>query len=187
MTEYIQRKSDREEIKNPVRVAFKTDLTDKFHDLATKEMKNIGAHYFAHNLIKNPFLEGHTVSSFHTNLDWQEKFWNEYWDYDSVYFAITPIVKTNGCAVLSWKVVDPDSDYIEDRKTMCKISDGVTFEIEHNNGVLENFSFGWEKYDISRVNRKKLLKLCNMISDFRIQHFRLNRDMFDIFPAVEFH
>jgi hypothetical protein len=184
----MQRKSDRcEDLKNPVMVSFKTDLTSKFYDLVGKEMKSIGAHYFAHNLIKNCFQEGHTTSSFHTNLDWQEKYWQKYWDCDPVIFTSYPIAKINGQAIVSWKIADPDSDCMEDKKTICKMNDGFFFSIQHDNGILENFSFGWEKYNTNQVNRQKLSKLSNMITSFRIQHFKLNRDMFDISPTVEFH
>lgn len=45
MTEYMQRTSNTEEFKHPVMVSFKTDLMDKFYDLANKEMKSVGAHF----------------------------------------------------------------------------------------------------------------------------------------------
>ena len=186
MAEYMQCTSDRKGFENPVMVSFKINLMDKFYDLVSKEMKSVGAHYFAHNLIKNHLQEGHTVSSFVTNLDWQEKYWKDYWDCDPLDRASYTIAKINGSAVVSWKVIDPDSDAIEDRKSMCKVKDGLTFCMEHDNGVLENFSFGWEKYDVNRVNRQKLVKLSNMITDFRRQHFQVNRDMFDVFSAVDF-
>lgn len=187
MTEYMQRTSNTEEFKNPVRVLFKTDLINRFYDLAGKEMKNVGAHYFAHNLIKNLCKEGHTTSSFVTSPDWQEKYWQDYWDCDPLYYASYPIAKINGCAITSWRVADPGSDCMEDRKSICKMNDGLSFFIQHDNGISENFSFGWEKYDINRMNRQKLGKLCQMITEFRIQHFRLNPDMFDILPAVKFY
>jgi len=187
MTEYTQRTSKREGFENPVMVSFKTELMDKFYDFVGKGMKDVGAHYFAHNLIKNHLKEGHTISSFHTNLDWQEKFWKDYWDNDPLDDTNSPVAKINGFSATSWRVVE-SNDCLEDRKIMCQIRDGLTFYILHNNGVLENFSIGWEKYDVRKVNRQKLVKLCNMISDFRIQHYRLNREMFpDGYPAVEFH
>lgn len=190
MTEYMQRISNRETYERygkPVMVSFKTGLMDKFYDLVGKGMKNVGAHYFAHNLIKNHRQEGHTVSSFYSNPDWQEKYWKDYWDCDLIVDTNCVITKKNGSSITSWKVIDPDSDCMEDRKSMCQMQDGFTFYMQHDNGVIENFSIGWKKYDVNRINRKKLAKLCNMISDFRIQHYRLNRDMFpDGYPAVEF-
>jgi hypothetical protein len=187
MTEYTQRTSNREGFENPVMTSFKIDLMDKFYDLMDKRMKDVGAHYFAHNLIKNHLKEGHTVSSFYSNPDWQEKYWKDYWDCDPVDYTNYTITKINGCSSASWKVIDPNSDCMEDRKTLCQMQDGFSFYMQHDNGVLENFSIGWEKYDVRKVNRQKLAKLCNMISDFRIQHYRLNRDMFkDGYPAVDF-
>jgi hypothetical protein len=187
MTEYTQRASTTEEFKNPVMVSFKTDLMSKFYDLIGKGMKDVGAHFFAHQLIKNYCQEGHTVSSFMTNPDWQEKYWKDYWDCDPTVGTNHGIAKINGCSVTSWKVVDLGSDCMEDRKTMCQMQDGFHFWMLQPNGVFENFSIGWEKYDVRKVNRQKLAKLCNMISDFRIQHYRLNREMFpDGYPAVDF-
>jgi len=179
MTNYMLCHSSSEAFKNPVRVSFETVLMDKFYDLVGKEMKNVGAHFFSHNLIKNYCQEGHTVSSFYTNPDWQVKYWKDYWDCDLMRLATYPITQSNGYAAVSWKIVDPDSDCMEERKTMCKINDGFSFEIKHSNGVLENFSFGWEKYEINKVNRQKLSKLSNMIDSFRRVHFRLNSHMFD--------
>jgi hypothetical protein len=157
---------------------------DRFYDLVGKEMKSVGAHYFAHHLIKNHCQEGHTVSSFYTNPDWQEKYWKDYWDRDPVHSKSYPIAQINGSSVVSWKVIDPDSDCMEDRRTMCKMADGFRFDVQHDNGVLENFSFGWEKYDMSRVNRQKLGKLSQMITDFRIAHLKMNADMFDTLPTI---
>ena len=185
MTEYMQRISDRNE--HPVMISFKTNLVNRFYDDAGKAMKDIGAHFFSHNLIKNCLQEGHTTSSFYTNLDWQEKYWKDYWDCDPLWAASYPIAQINGCAIMSWKVLNTNDDCTEDRKSMCKVKDGLSFYTKHDNGVVENFSFGWEKYDVNRVNRQKLTALCNMVTDFRIQHLRLNRDMFEVFPAVDFH
>ena len=188
MTEYTQRTSKREGYENPVMVSFKINLMDKFYDLVGKEIKNVGAHYFAHNLIKNRLKEGHTTSSFHTNPDWQEKYWENYWDNDLTHITNCKVAKINGCSVVSWKIIDPDSNCMEDRRSICQMQDGFSFYIQHNNGIIENFSIGWKKYDVRKINRQKLTQLCNMISDFRIQHYRLNRDMFpDGYPAVDFH
>ena len=187
MTKYMQRLSNTEEFKNPVMVSFKTDLIDKFYDLAGKEMKNVGSHFFAHNLIKNCLQEGHTTSSFYTNPDWQEKYWKDYWDCDPLWAASYPLAQINGFSVTSWRLIEPENNFAEDRKSMCKTNDGISFMTKHDNGAIETFSFGWEKYDVNRVNRQKLTALCNMITDFRIQHLRLNRDMFEVFPAVDFH
>ena len=184
MAEYMQRISDREEFNNAVMVSFKTDLRDKFCDLLGKEMKEIGAHYFAHHLIKNHLQQGHTVSSFYTHPEWQEKYWKDYWDCDPVDYKSFTIAKINGSAVISWKVIDPDSDCMEDRKTMCKMSDGFRFDVQHDNGILENFSFGWEKYDVNQVNRQKLSKLSHMITGFRLQHFKLCADEFGVLPPI---
>jgi len=188
MTEYVQRISRAEECKDAViKVAFRADLISRFYDEVGKGMKSIGCHYFTHNLVKNYCKEGHTTSSFYTNLDWQEKYWKDYWDCDPLWYASHPIAQVNGVAIMSWRVINLEDDCMEDRKTMCKMRDGLSFYIQHDNGVLENFSFGWEKYDISRINRKKLATLCNMVTDFRIQHFKLNQEMFETFPAVQFH
>lgn len=184
MTNYMQRTSNTEEFQYPVMVSFKTELMDQFYDLVGKEMKDVGAHFFGHTLIKNHRQEGHTISSFFTNSDWQEKYWKDYWDCDPVHSASYPIAQINGSAVVSWKVVDPDSDCMEDRKTMCKMNDGFRFDIQHDNGILENFSFGWEKYNVTRVNRQKLVKLSSMITDFRLQHFKLCADLFDKLPTI---
>jgi len=186
MTEYV-RKSSREDLPHPVKVSFKPELMGQFYDLVGKGMKDIGAHLFGHILIKNYCQEGHTVSSFITNLDWQEKYWSHYWDCDPIHSISHSIVQAKGSSIISWKIVDPDSDCMEDRKTMSKAQDGVSFDIQHVNGIREGFGFGWEKYDVNRINREKLAKLCNMVTDFRIQHYRMSQDMFDTFPAVQFH
>jgi hypothetical protein len=184
MTNYMQRISATEEFKNPVMVSFKTNLMDQFYDLVGKEMKDVGAHFFGHTLIKNHRQEGHTISSFFTHPDWQEKYWKAYWDCDPVHSTSYPIAQINGSSVISWKIIDPDSDCMEDRKTMCKMKDGFRFDVQHDNGILENFSFGWEKYDVNQVNRQKLGKLSHMIAGFRLQHFKLCTDEFGALPPI---
>ena len=184
MTNYTQRISNTEEFKNPVMISLKTGLIDKFYDLMGKEMKEVGAHFFGHTLIKNHRQVGHTVSSFFTHPDWQEKYWKDYWDRDPVHSTSYPIAQLNGSSVVSWKIIDPDSDCMEDRKTMCKMNDGFRFDVQHDNGILENFSFGWEKYDVNQVNRQKLSKLSHMITDFRLQHFKLCADEFGALPPI---
>jgi hypothetical protein len=184
MTNYMQRISATEEFKNPVMVSFKTNLMDQFYDLVGKEMKDVGAHFFGHTLIKNHRQEGHRVSSFSTNPEWQEKYWNKYWDCDPLHRTSYTIAKIKGCAIASWKVVDPDSNCMEDRKSLCKMNDGCSFSIQYDNGVLEDFAFGWEKYDVGRVSRQKLAQLSNMITSFRTLHFKLNADMFDTLPTI---
>lgn len=184
MTNYTQRISNAEEFEHPVMVSFKTGLIDKFYDLVGKEMKEVGAHYFGHNLIINHRQDGHRVSSFSTNPEWQEKYWNKYWDCDPLHRTSYKIAQIKGCAIASWKIVDPDSNCMEDRKTICKMHDGCSFSIQYDNGILEDFAFGWEKYDVNQVNRQKLSKLSHIITDFRLQHIKLCADEFGILPSI---
>ncbi|MGV8947854.1 MAG: hypothetical protein ACOH2E_00570 [Candidatus Paracaedibacter sp.] len=166
-------------------IILRTSLVSLFYDTVHKEMKDIGCKYFNHQLIKNYDQRGHMVSSFCTDPDWQLKYWQDYWDCDPLERVSYKITKHNGSATTLWNIVDPNSDIMEYRKSACKLSAGLTFCTELENGVLENFSFGWEKYDVNRVNRQKLAKLCNMVTDFRMQHFQLNKDMFEIVPDVD--
>lgn len=172
MSDYKHRKSNLDDFKYPLMVSLKSNLINKFYDHLKKEMQNIGAHYFGHSIIKNYKQEGHTVSSFMTNLEWQEKYWESYWDCDPIHFTSHPIAQINGCAIASWKIIDPHSNCMEDRRTTCQMNDGFSFYIQHENNLSENFSFGWKKYDVNQVNRQKLAKLSDMISEFRLIHFK---------------
>lgn len=176
MTDYMQRKSNLEEFKNPILVSFKTNLISKFHDLVDKDMKNIGAHYFSHSLIKNHRQADHTISSFMTHVDWQEKYWKDYWDCDPIHSASYPIAQVNGNSVVSWRVIDSESDCMENRKMMCQVSNGLRFDIQYNDHVLESFSFGWKKHDMNQMSRQKLAKLSDIIAEFRAVHFKTVKD-----------
>lgn len=161
---------------NRIDVTLRLGLHNVFYDTTGKEMDDINCHYFAHHLIQNYRQEGWAVSSFNTNPDWQTKYWSEYWDRDPLERECHKIAQLNGFIVSSWQVVDPNSDVMEERKSACRLSTGFSFYVQHKEGILENFSFGWEKYDIASIGHEKLLKLSNLINHFRENHLNLYKE-----------
>lgn len=156
-----------------INVTLRESLLGLFHDQLRKGMEELDCHYFAHNLIQNYYKPGHTVSSFYTNSEWQEEYWRNYWDSDILAHRIHKIAETDGFAISSWDFIDPDSDVMKRRKSVCDIHDGVHFTFKHEGGLLENYSFGWKKSGRGKMGFEKLLKLSDVVSDFRDAHLKL--------------
>jgi hypothetical protein len=156
-----------------INVTLRSSLFGLFQDQLCQEMEELDCHYFAHNLIQNYYKPGHTVSSFYSNPEWQQEYWRNYCDTDVLAHRIHKIADADGFAISSWDFVDPDSDVMKRRKSVCHIDDGVHFTFKHEDGLLENYSFGWKKSARGKMGFEKLLKLSDVVSDFRDAHLKL--------------
>lgn len=165
--EDIQLNTDR------INVTLRGSLFSLFQDRLRREMEGLDCHYFAHNLIQNYYKPGHAVSSFYTNPDWQQEYWQNYWNSDVLSNKIHQIAETDGFAISSWDFIDPDSDVMKRRKLVCDLYDGVQFTFKHEDGLLENYSFGWKKSGRGKMGFERLLKLSDVVSDFRDAHLKL--------------
>jgi len=154
-------------------VILRKSLQSLFQDKLRKEMEDLDCHYFVHNLIKNYDRPGHTVSSFHTNLEWQQEYWREHWDRDLLSRKINHIAETDGFAISSWDFIDPESDVMKRRKSVCYLDDGVHFTFRYDDGLLENYSFGWKNTEGKKMSFERLLKLSDLVSDFQEAHLKL--------------
>ena len=157
----------------------KVDVISHFYDIVKEGIIGKSCHYVAHNAIQN--REDFPVASFSKDLDWPVNYWESYWNCDPLNYESRKITKMSACTN------SPDRDMPENKKLACKMTDGFHFYIQHEGGLLENFSFWWEKYDISRISRQKLEGLCKALTELKVGHFRLNGKMFNTFPAVRFH
>lgn len=156
-----------------INIILRQSLLSLFHDRLRREMEDLDCHYFAHNLIQNYYKPGHTVSSFYTNPEWQQEYWRDYGNSDILAHKIHQIAETDGFAISSWDFVDPDSDVMKRRKLVCDLYDGVHFTFKHEDGLLENYSFGWNQNGRGKMSFEKLLKLSEVIDDFRGAHLKL--------------
>jgi hypothetical protein len=168
---------------HPVMDIFKTNLVYRFYISVTKGMTDAGCHYFAHNLIKN--REEAVMNSFTQKPDWSMKYWEKYWNCNPEDYKSYMINKIIGYGCLgSPHKDDPEHDTKASKKEMCKMKDGFHLYMQHDNGILENFSFGWETFRVNQVSPQKIGKLRQMMTELKIGFFRLNRDMFDTYPVV---
>lgn len=154
-------------------ITLKMSLIKTFEEKVSREMREVNCTYFTHQIIQNYRKKGHRVSSFYTNPDWQKKYWQDYWNCDPLEREIHQIAETDGFVISSWDCVDPNSDVMQQRKTLCHLDDGVYFTIRHDNGLFENFSFGWGKDDKDQMDFEKLMKLSSLVNDFRNDHLKL--------------
>ncbi|MGV8947853.1 MAG: hypothetical protein ACOH2E_00565 [Candidatus Paracaedibacter sp.] len=154
-------------------ITLRRSLLNFFQDKVFEEMDALNCHYFAHNLIKHYDKTGYTISAFCTHPEWQQEYWQNHWDSDILASKIHGIAETDGFSITSWDVVDPVSDLMKRRKAICHIDDGVYFTFKHNDELLENYSFGWKKNGWGQMGFEKLLKLSDVVSDFRNAHLKL--------------
>jgi hypothetical protein len=158
---------------NQLNVTLRKSLLSLFQERLRREMENLSCHYFSHNLIKNYYKPDHMVSSFHSHPEWQEEYWQDHWNSDVLSRKVHQIAETDGFAISSWDFIDAESDVMKRRKQVCDLYDGVQFTFKHEDGLLENYSFGWKKSGRGQMGFDKLLKLSEVVSDFRDEHLKL--------------
>jgi hypothetical protein len=135
-------------------------------------MENLNCHYFSHNLIKNCYKPDHVVSSFHSNPEWQQEYWQKHCNADPLADKVCQVAETDGFAISSWDI-GPDNEVMKRRKLVCDLYDGVQFTFKHEDGTLENYGFGWKESGRGKMGFEKLLKLSDIVSDFRDVHLKL--------------
>jgi hypothetical protein len=162
----IQMNNDR------IKVILREGLLGLFQDKVRRDMEGLDCSYFTHNLIKNWYKPGHTVSSFYSDPEWQQEYWEKYWDADPLAEKVCEAAETEGFAISSWGA-DPDNQALKRRKLVCGLYDGVHFTFKHEDGTLENYAFGWKESGRGKMGFDKLLKLSAIVDDFRDAHLKL--------------
>jgi len=112
------------------------------------------------------------VSSFYSNPEWQQEYWEKYWDADPLAKKVCESADTEGFAISSWGV-GPDNEVMKRRKVVCDLYDGVHFTFKHEDGTLENYAFGWKESGRGRMGFERLLKLSAIADKFREAHLKL--------------
>ena len=153
-------------------ITLRESLSNSFQEKVRREMEALDCSYFTHNLIKNHYKPGHTVSSFYSNPEWQKEYWQKYWNADPLADKICEAAEAEGFAIGSWDIV-PDNAVLKRRKQVCGLYDGVYFTFKHEDGTLENYAFGWKESGRGKMGFEKLLKLSEMVDEFRDAHLKL--------------
>jgi len=153
-------------------VSLRKDFYDKFDLLLKDTFNNIGINYFSHNLIINYRQENHKVSSFGSNEEWNETYWSTFRNHDPIERACHIGTQQVGVGLSSWQVLDPTSECTQERTKICKTRGGLLIAFQHGNGLIENLSFGWQKFDTNTLNPKKIELLNQMISPLRQYHLK---------------
>jgi len=159
----------------------KVALRKDFYDVLRKDLEEVleltGATYFSHQFIENYYQPNHFVSSFNSHEDWLDVYWSEFWDKDPIERKIHKNAKANGVTFSIWKVSDIASQCMLTRKNMCKVEDGVAFSYQHKNGLLENFTVAWNKFDVDKLDGEKLELVQEKIMPIRLHHHRVYQDL----------
>lgn len=155
-----------------ITVTLRGSLLSLFQDTVRNEMEELDCSYFTHTLIKNCYKPGHAVSSFCSNPEWQQEYWQKHCNADPLADKVCQVAETDGFAISSWDI-GPDNEVMKRRKLVCGLYDGVHFTFKHENGTLENYSFGWKESGRGKMGFERLLKLSDMVDNFRDAHFKL--------------
>ena len=158
-------------IKHPeITITLKKDFYGVFDKNIKELFKETGISYFAHQLIENYRMPNHKVSSFYTNENWQEIYWNNFWNNDPIEKIAHQNAGKNGISLTSWQICDPTSECMEARISTCNVRDGLFMAFSHPSGIIENYTFAWEKFDFSLIDHKTISKLQNFIMPIRQAH-----------------
>lgn len=160
-----------------IKVALRKDFYDDLRTPIQDLLDLTGATYFAHQLIENYYQPDHFVSSFNWHEDWLDTYWSEFWDKDPIERKVHKNAKANGVNFSIWKISDSSSQCMTARKKMCQVEDGVTISYQHKNGVLENFSVAWDKFDLDKIGVQKLELIQEKIIPIRLLHHRVYQDL----------
>jgi hypothetical protein len=160
-------------IKYPdMEVRLRKDFYAKFRNLINELFNNRGVSLFSHNIIENYRQANHKISSFGSNEQWSETYWSKFRNADPVEKACHLATQQAGVGLSSWQVLDPTSECTQERTKICNTRDGLLIAFQHGNGLIENLSFGWEKFDTNTLNLKKIELLNEMISPLRQYHLK---------------
>lgn len=158
------------------KMAMRKDFYENFATAFKELFKETGATIFTHTVIENYWEPYYKLSAFGSNEEWHELYWEKYYDQDQTEQTCHRSAQRNGVGVTSWQVIDPTSDCMAARMSIGKVKDGVMIAFKHPNGLLENMSFGWQKFNTDNLTPDKLAKLNQIISPIRQHHIRTFHD-----------
>ena len=160
-----------------IKIALRKDFYDALHQPIQDLLDLTEADYFAHNLIENYYQPNHFVSSFNTHEDWLDTYWSEYWDKDPIERKVHKNAKTSGVTFSIWQISDPSSQCMIARKQTCKVEDGVMVSYQHKNGLLENFTVAWTKFNVDKIDGHKLELIQEKIIPIRLHHHQVYQNL----------
>jgi len=160
-----------------IKVALRKDFHDVLKAPISELLDLTGADYFEHQIIKNYYQPNHFVSAFNTHEEWLDNYWANFWDNDPLERKLHKNAQINGLSFCLWHLSDPNSDCMKARMQMCRVFDGVAFAYQHKSGVLESFTIAWHKFDLERVDPKKLELIQEKLVPIRLHHHQVYQDL----------
>ncbi len=156
--------------KSDMKIILRKDFYSIFHDIKKSLFGEAGIKYYCHNLIKDYGTANHVVSSFGSNEEWSETYWQNFWNSDPMEKSCHKITLSSGIGLTSWQLIDPTSDCAETRIRMCDVKDGVLIAFNHKNNIIENVSFGWKDLGDDTLNSEKITILNKIMRPLREYH-----------------
>jgi hypothetical protein len=153
-----------------MKVAMRKDFYEKFSAQLKQLQEDTGALLFSHTLIDDYKGPNHKVSTFNSDEEWHELYWDKFWNNDASENTCHQVANAYGSGIVSWQVADPDSDCMEARMRVGGVHDGLMIAFKHPSGLLENMSFGWEKGDNSTLALEKLGAITEIVEPIRQYH-----------------
>lgn len=153
-----------------MKVAMRKDFYEKFASELKALQEKAGALLFAHTIIEDYRGPNHKVSTFNSNEDWHELYWDKYWNEDPLETTCHQAANTHGSGITSWQVIDPQSECMKARMSLGGAQDGIMLAFKHPSGLMENISFGWESGKNTGFIFDKLEMLTKIIEPLRSYH-----------------
>ncbi len=156
-----------------MKVTMRKDFYSQFHKELKEFFEESGCNIFGHNIIKNYRVEGHEISTFTSNEKWHELYWDKFRNDDPVEKICNNNALKTTLGVISWNIIDPNSECNEQRLAHCDAKDGFSLAYTYPNGFIENVSFGWGFVDKEHRDLRKILKLAPLIMSLRQHHINI--------------
>lgn len=158
-------------------VIMRKDFYEHFDDNLKKIVKDTGATFFAHNIIKNYRERGHKISSFCNYETWHEIYWDKYRNIDPLEKTLHQAVLKNDFGVISWEIGHNGSLCSQERIKATQAREGITFSFKRPEGYIENLSVGWKDLDPEVLSTEYISYLTSLLKPIRDYHWQVHDKM----------
>lgn len=160
-----------------MKVVMRKDFYDHFDGQLKKIVKDTGAKFFAHNIIKNYREENHKISTFCNYEAWHEIYWDKYRNQDPLEKTIHQAVQKNNFAIMSWELGHNSSPCSQERVKLTQARDGISFSFIRPGNYIETLAIGWEYLDSERLDTEYIAHLSFLLNPIRNHHWEVHNKL----------
>jgi len=157
-----------------MKVIVREDFYKIFDDHLKKIVKNTGATFFAHSLIKNYREKDHKISAFCNYKAWYDVYWDKYRNHDPLERTIHQTILKNDFGVVSWEIGHNSSPCSQERAELTQVREGITFSFKRPENYIETLAIGWKDMDLEKFDIDYILHLTSLLKPIRDYHWEVH-------------